>query len=467
MQQTSNSSSNVILKFLLASLLVYALMGVFSGVPASADFTAFIAGLIILFVGLVVLLSFGWYAVVKPLPVPLAPSKNLPLPRELRQGVALALTLLNTVGIIGGLWDVTWHVRSGLPFGEDFFWEPHQFIYVALIVPILIGGFLWVRVLRNSSGTLRQRLQADIPVTLIIFGSMLSLFTLPADPLWHVLYGEDLTGMSVPHLVFSVSSTITAVGVLSILLSYTPARQTWASILNLSRLELLIVFSLALMFVSLLIPMLGDWEAVVLAPDTLPRLPALVEARPDWALPFLAAFAALFPTTMALHITKRFGMATFLWLIASVVRSGSFLFLGYGDTGLSTMLLTLPLVIALDVAVWYRVSRGQALSPIFTALVVTVVGTVAVLPQIPLWFTIPILSASNVPLMIPALFVGAFVSTWMAGRLGDVVATTPRFAQLAEQPIIVRSVARLVSVAAVVIAVIAAFFIVTSTMPGA
>ncbi|HOL71543.1 MAG TPA: hypothetical protein PKW45_08860, partial [Bryobacteraceae bacterium] len=49
-------------------------------------------------------------------------------------------------------------------------------------------------------------------------------------------------------------------------------------ILKLSRLELLIVFSLALMFVSLLIPMLGDWEAVVLAPDTLPRLPALVEA---------------------------------------------------------------------------------------------------------------------------------------------------------------------------------------------
>ncbi|MBK9746037.1 MAG: hypothetical protein IPO91_04585 [Chloroflexi bacterium] len=47
------------------------------------------------------------------------------------------------------------------------------------------------------------------------------------------------------------------------------------------------------------------------------------------------------------------------------------------------------------------------------------------------------------------------------------VANTPRFAQPAEQPIIVRSAARVVSVAAVVIAVIAAVFIVTSTMPGA
>src|SRR5260221_11558518 len=133
MEHTNRSSNNVIFKFLLASIFVFSLLGVFAGLPKGANLVAFVVGLVLLFLGVVALLGFGWFVVVKPLPENLAPSRQLPLSHWLRQGVALFLTLMSAIGIAGGLWDVTWHVRSGLPFGKDLTWQPHQFIYVALM----------------------------------------------------------------------------------------------------------------------------------------------------------------------------------------------------------------------------------------------------------------------------------------------------------------------------------------------
>jgi hypothetical protein len=462
-----NSSNNLILKFLLASVVVYSLLGLFAGLPQGANLVAFVVGLVVLFLGIVALLSWGWYIIVKPLPGNLAPSRKLPLPQGLRQGVALFLTLMSAVGIAGGLWDVTWHVRSGLPFGEDFFWQPHQFIYVALSAPIIVATFLWYRLLHNSSGTMRQRFRADVPVTLFILGGVAMLFSLPADPLWHVIYGEDLTGLSVPHIVFSISSTLVSIGTLSIFLSYTPMHKTWEHILKLNRMELLIIISLSFTLISLLMPTLGDWEALTVSASTLPHLPALVAARPDWAMPFLAAFVAIYPTSMALQITKRVGTATLLWLIAAVIRSILFLAFGYGATGMATMFLILPLVIAVDLAAWYRASRNQPVSSVFIAAAATIAATVAVLPQIPLSFSDPVLSVDNVPLIIVAVFVAALTAAWMGGVLGEVVSSTMRFTLPVELPVIAKPVVHAILALTLLIVIIAVYFIVTATMPAA
>lgn len=457
---------NTILQFAIASLVVYALLGVFSGLPAGANLPSFIIGLVLLFVFMALLSAFTWYAVVKPLPAHLAPSKKLPLTHDLRLGVALFLTLMSGVGILGGLWDVTWHVHSGLPFGEDFFWAPHQFIYAALIIPIGVAAYLWHRLLRTS-GSMRQRLQADVPITLIILGGVAMALTLPADPLWHVIYGEDLTGMSVPHIVFSVSAAFTLIGTTSILLSYVPARPSWGNILGLTWMEWIIQLSLAFTFISLLMPTLGDWEAIALPSHALPRLPALVAERPDWALPFLAAFVAVYCGTLALHITRRVGAATLLWVIATVVRSLLFVILGYGSTGIESMLLTLPFVIALDLGAWYCARRGQPLNSLLTAIAATLAGLVAALPQIPLSFTDPVLSANNLLPMIVAMFVGAFAAALMGRVLGEAVAGTRRFALESEARGIAKPAVRLISALTAVIAIIAVFFIMTSTMPTA
>lgn len=467
MEHTINNNNKLIFRFLLASGLVYVVMAVFAGLPGGANLAPFLAGLVILFLVILALLSFGWFAVIKPLPENLAPSKTLPLSHGLRQGVALFLVMMSGVGMAGGMWDITWHVHSGLPFGEDFFWEPHQFIYVALFAPIVVAVFLWFRLVRHSSGTMRQRLKADIPLTVIITGGIFMLIILPADPLWHLIYGEDLTGLSVPHLVFSISSALTTVGALSILLSYTPVRQIWGSIFKLNAIELLIILALSFNFNAYLMPTLGDWEAITLSTNALPRLPALIEARPDWALPFLAALASMLPASMALAITKRVGAATLTWLIAAVVRSSLFLAFGYGDTGMVSMFLVLPFVIALDFAAWYRASRNLPVSSLFTAAVATIVGAVAVLPQIALFYPDPILSVNNIPLMVAAIFVAALTASWMGGVLGGIIFNTTRFELPAEQPVIARPVARTLSAITLAIVSVAVFFIMNSTLPGA
>jgi len=466
-QPTSHENNRIIFRFMVAMVLVYALLGLFSGLPAGANLTAFVIGLILLFLGIAALMGLAWYTVIQPLPRNLAPSRKLPLTHGLRQGVALFLTLMSAVGIGGGLWDVTWHVRSGLPFGEDFFWAPHQFIYVALTAPILVAAYMWSRMLQHSSGSLRQRFKADIPVTLIFIGGVAMLFTLPADPLWHVIYGEDLTGLSVPHIVFSISSTFTAIGTMSIFLSYTPLRQTWTSIRQTNIMEVLILISLAFTFISLLMPTLGDWEAIALSTHALPRLPALVAARPDWAMPFLAVFVSIYPAAMALQITRRIGAATLVWVIASVVRSALFLAFGYGDSGMETMFLTLPFFLSLDLVAWYRSSRNLPVNALWSAAAATLAGVLAVLPQIPISFTDPILSAGNLPSMVIAIFVGALAAVHMGNILGGVVLRTVRFELPVDLPVIARPVLRYLSLLTVVIVVVAVFFILTSTMPSA
>jgi hypothetical protein len=464
---SAQNPHNVIPKFLAATLLVYALLGVFSGLPNGANLGAFVVGLALLFLGIVALMSLAWYFVIKPLPASQVPSKKLPLSHGLRQGVALFLTLMSAVGIGGGLWDVTWHVRSGLPFGEDFFWAPHQFIYVALTAPIILSLFVWWKVLQNGSGTLRQRAKADIPLTLIIIGGIAMFFTLPADPVWHVIYGEDLTGLSVPHIVFSISSTFTAIGTMSILLSYTSFRETWTSVFKLNRMEVLIVLSLAFTQISLLMPTLGDWEAITLSTSALPRLPALVAARPDWAMPFLAAFVAVYPASMGLQITKRFGAGTLIWVVAAVIRSILFSVFGYGDTGMTTMFLILPFVVTLDLLAWVRATRNQNVNHMMTALAMTIAGAVAMLPQIALSFTDPNLDAANIPIMLIAIFVASLAANYMGGVLGCVVTRTARYEFAAERSLIAKPVMQAMSVLTVTIVLIATFFIVTATIPSA
>jgi hypothetical protein len=463
----ANSTRVVALKFSCAAILVYAAIGLFSGLPSGANLGAFVIGLVVLFLGIAALVSFTWYALVRPLPNRLSPSKKRPLSDGLRQGTALFLVLMSALGVAAGLWDVTWHVRSGLPFGEDFFWAPHQFIYVALTAPIIVAMFLFYRLIQNSSGTMRQRFRADVPVTLIIIGGIAMLFTLPADPLWHVIYGEDLTGLSVPHIVFSISSTFTLIGTLSILLSYTPLRASWASILRLNRMEFLILISLAFTFMSLLMPTLGDWEAITLSTAALPRLPGLVEARPDWAMPFLAVFVSVFPASIALRITRRAGTATLLWLIVAVVRSALFMTYNYGNTGMATMFLILPFMIALDLAAWVQASRDKPLTALWSAVAATAAGVVAVLPQIPLFFTDPILSGSNILAIIAAIFVGALCAAYMGNVLGEIIFRTVRFVVPVEGPVFARPVVRVISALSVMLILVVVVFVATSSMPSA
>lgn len=469
MFQASGNLNQRVTYFTIAALTLYTILALFGGLPESANLTGFVVGLIVLFVLMVSLFGFIIWALVLPLPEGVKPSKVMPLTRNMRQTVALLSITLGMVGVLGGLWDVVWHVNTGLPFGEDFFWEPHQFIYVALTFPILAGAFIWYRIFTAGSGSLRQRLRADVPVTLIMLGGVASAFLLPADPIWHLIYGEDLTGLSVPHFVFSVSGMLSKIGVLAILLSYLPTRSNWSSLLNVKPLEMLIIVSFGVGLAANLMPTLGDWEAIMIGFETLPNLPALVAARPDWAVVFLAAFISIFGAVMATRVTKLIGAATAMWVIGIVFRSGGFFILGYTETGatnIETWGLLLPFVLVVEAVNWYEANRRPV--PIWGgALLATVVGSLTVIPLIPIAFTDPIVSMTNIPSMIIAIFVSAFVATLMARTLADIVHRVMVPQETIEPRIVSPYAFRLVTAVMSIIIVAAVYFIIVSEMPTA
>ena len=46
-------------------------------------------------------------------------------------------------------------------------------------------------------------------VGLLILNAAFLLYALPADPVWHLIFGEDITAWSVPHLILLISFVLT------------------------------------------------------------------------------------------------------------------------------------------------------------------------------------------------------------------------------------------------------------------
>jgi hypothetical protein len=129
--------------------------------------------------------------------------------------------------------------------------------------------------------------------------------------------------------------------------------------------------------------------------------------------------------------------------------------------------LILPFLVALDLATWYRASRNQPVSAVFVAIAAMFAGAVAVLPQISQSFTDPVLSISNVPLIIPAMFFAAMIAAWMGNVLGEVVSNTVRFSLPIDVPVIPKTVVRFMVALTLIIVMITVFFIFSARMPSA
>jgi hypothetical protein len=102
---------------------------------------------------------------------------------------------------VAGVWDEAWHVAWGQPFGPDFFWRPHLLLYAAFGSFLAAGFVVWLYVFWRFKGNMRQKLQADPLFGLFLIMSSFIFLTLPADPFWHQIYGQDLSVFSVPHVI--------------------------------------------------------------------------------------------------------------------------------------------------------------------------------------------------------------------------------------------------------------------------
>ena len=188
---------------------------------------------------------------------------------------------------IGGYWDLSEHVATGIvPGGEDFLWPPHLMIYTSFLLAFLValGGMIALAVPNLKAGVRDPRVWARrnpyIAVTALLAGY--GWLSIPSDAIWHELYGID-TPWSPPHIFLAVAAMslpISGIGLIGRVQGRGGLAE-WANFLKLGY--------IALAMNILLIIAVIEWEVVV---DHI----ELVANRPIWVFPLITgviSFSAL------------------------------------------------------------------------------------------------------------------------------------------------------------------------------
>lgn len=254
-------------------------------------------------------LGLGWWLYLSPGQRP-RPGSD----RRLSLGVGALLGLAAFLQVAGALWDAGEHVRTGqVPGGADFLWPPHLVIYGGFLLAFLAaGGALAGLGIRHLRGSARSRPGLGPVVLAALYG----LLSIPADALWHQLFGPDLTAWSPPHLLLAAAMVGEVVGGAWVVAA--EADRRWANLLAAGLLGLALD-------AALLVGVL-EWE--------LPggRALAVAYGRPGWLYPTVTGILAFAAFGLGRRLLRlRFG-ATAVGAVAFGVRAGLTGLLGLGGT---------------------------------------------------------------------------------------------------------------------------------------
>jgi hypothetical protein len=143
-----------------------------------------------------------------------AAKANASAARVARARLSAALALFASCALIGGPWDMLWHMS--VPF-ESFFSPPHLFIYgmtgAAMLVVLSIALKPELRAAFGRSSKV-PGLRVEVPPCLVILGGGLLVLLLSGviDEMWHAAFGIDETRFSAPHAMFGWGLFVTALG---------------------------------------------------------------------------------------------------------------------------------------------------------------------------------------------------------------------------------------------------------------
>ena len=301
----------------IASVVIFVAFTIWGGIPAETNVSLFWlqAGLFFLVICAFVLVF--WHLLIRPL----APNLRQPQKQALTHRARETLTLLLASGgiaiFIGGVWDELWHRSYGIPFGEDLFWRPHLLMYFGFATAI-VAGFWALRYLnRHLRGNFQQRFRSNTAVGLLILNAAFLLYALPADPLWHWIFGEDITAWSIPHLILLTSFVLTQLLALNLHVS-TWRRHEWQVVFRLrlsDSLSLVILAAIQLLWLQL---MLIDWDATLMG---IP-LEWTDLYRPEWLLAANLLACVTFTGVLATRLLRCAGAATAVGLLALAIRYG-------------------------------------------------------------------------------------------------------------------------------------------------
>ena len=106
--------------------------------------------------------------------------------------------------VIGGYWDISWHMS----IGRDSFWTPaHIAIQMCGVLAGLSCGYLIFSCTLGTSSDLRPytvevwRFRGPLGAFIAAWGGAMMLTSAPFDNWWHNAYGLDVKIFSPPHVV--------------------------------------------------------------------------------------------------------------------------------------------------------------------------------------------------------------------------------------------------------------------------
>jgi hypothetical protein len=110
-------------------------------------------------------------------------------------------------GVIGGVWDISWHESVG----RDSFWTaPHMFIYFSGILSGLSCAYLILSITFNKNSPLRDSsvtmwgFRGPLGAFICAWGAAAMITSAPFDNWWHNAYGLDVKILSPPHALLAL-----------------------------------------------------------------------------------------------------------------------------------------------------------------------------------------------------------------------------------------------------------------------
>ena len=254
----------------------------------------------------------AWWLFFSPL------SASIGSAQAISPSVARIFGVLISLGVplfaIGGYWDASEHVVTGIiPGGDDFLWPPHLMIYGGFLLSFgaALGGLIVLARLNLAAGVRDPRLWVRrnpyLGATVLVAGY--GLFSVPGDAIWHEIYGIDLTAWSPPHVFLFLATASTAICAIGLLLR---SRQTTAPEG---------VFALFLMLMMAMILNLAyligvlEWELGTVA--------GFILDRPSWLYPVITGSAAFFILVLGRRLIAGPWTATTIALIFFAWRIGT------------------------------------------------------------------------------------------------------------------------------------------------
>ncbi|MSP14502.1 MAG: hypothetical protein EXR62_16300 [Chloroflexi bacterium] len=391
---------------------------------------------------------------------------------EIRQLVVFLVLLSGMLTSIGGVWDQGWHQIYG-GFGKDFLWPPHMLLYTGLGMVAIFAG-VGLGLLARGRGGIRARFRQEPAMGLLGLASAYMICSIPSDALWHEIYGVDITGWSLPHLLLAFCFTLMMMSALSLQLSLL-SQQGWQGWRGWRWQEFLAV--VPILWATLVLIQIGtaDWEGI----HRINLNPASAYehafwSRPEWLYPVVMIVIALFAGNFVLHALRRVGAATILGLIIVAYRLATVVLLRATsssiDLSLTHHLLLLPPLVALDI--WYALQILRApgygakkpanlvIGNVWAGVVYLTCG----LPLIATTLVYPRVNAATLPAMIVFGLMAGLVAGWIGASFGDWMGSIGRQTR---QDVVVRPWVHWVALGVLVLALgVSVTYMLTARPPG-